>query len=176
MRKLWNIQFLIIIFTIVAVLLIAFQIPRPITVTANDQEIGGRPNAFKAITIELQSEQIVSGCLTYKNFLNDTWFTILDANGEHLEPSYSIVHSEQNTITFQFTAPKSGTYYVGVGNNLDWVEKFDYSYSVSSPSEQEFVPLLLIALVIIIAAVLTGVNILVNWVVPRKKLKLISVY
>jgi hypothetical protein len=164
------VQILIIILALAVILPLTLSIQSPTTITANNQEIGGRPNAFKAITFELQRGQMVKGSLTYKNFLNDTWFMILDASYNQLEARYlSSFDSEQNHVTFKFSAPSTGIYYIGVGNSRDCTENIDYSYTIGSPPVLGFDPLLLITLAIGVSAVLTGINIFVNWIRPKRK-------
>jgi hypothetical protein len=162
------IQLLIIIVALAVVLPLAFSNQSS---TVYHSVITGE-NATQSITFELQNGQVVTGSLTYySNDFNGAWFMIYGPEGDPLVTSSLSVTREQNHGTFKFTASQSGRYSIGVNNNDGWSRYLDYSYIISSPV-LGFDPFLLIALVIGIAIVLTGINILVNWVVPRKKLNL----
>ena len=155
MKKAFSIQLLTFGVALAIILPLAYSMYNQTTITANHLEI---TEPFKAITLELQRDQTVTGSVTTD--VSDAFFMVLDFRGHEIEPQYILSYdSGPKNVSFKFIAPISGTYYIAIGSHYGYSEHIDYSYTINPPPILGFDPLTLIAIVIAAAIVLTSINI-----------------
>ncbi|MCW4029192.1 MAG: hypothetical protein NWE92_06045 [Candidatus Bathyarchaeota archaeon] len=146
----------IIILSVIAIILPLSFLSQDSTVSKNHQRIDWI-TASKSITFDLKSGQTVNGWLNYTGDTNGAWFLIGDPNGNEIGSRTS----EGNQGTFVFTATVNGQYFIDIGNDNPFGDYIDYAYTISAPPILGINPIVLIGLVITVAIIMTGVNILV---------------
>jgi hypothetical protein len=160
MKKLIKLEFIIVIFTLVLVLPLAFSM-HSTSVTKYDQTINDENNQLRYLSFDLQKGQSVTGSYTLRG-VDDTLCVIVNPDGDPMVASPTNYEYDHNHALFSFIADSDGRYYLSISGDLGYIHYIDYTYSISPQPILGFDPMGLIALVISIATVLTAINFLVN--------------
>ncbi len=117
---------------IVAVLLVVLSLAITAYTSYSGENLINQNNSSRALTLDLQRGQTVSGFLNYTGDDTGTWFVIRDPNFEPIIHNPIHYDYENHSVIFSFTAFIDGDYFFSIANQNPFGDRISYSYTISS--------------------------------------------